>query len=218
MGVDRERGERGDLVGPAERGVEVAHPLHEAQRRRALGVDRLGRQEHRPRRGATKQGGRPAHGPTVDGEPEAGGRDAEPAARAGDAHVAGEGELHAGTEGRPVDGGDRHGPGRGEAVEHGRQGVREPLVLDPGQIGARTERTTLAGEHDGARSPGQGVLEPGRQRHERGVVDGIATLGTGDGEHEHVLVPGDLNRHLTTFPAAERLRRHQGRRLPSGRL
>ena len=85
--------------------------------------------------------------------------------------------------------------------------------------GLTTARAVTIAAVDGpAHGAGQRVLQPGRQRHERGVVDGIATLGSGDGEDEHVLVPGDLDRHLTTFPAAERLRRHQGRRSPSGRL
>ena len=98
-----ERRERGDLVGPAEGGVEVAEALHEAEAVRLLAAAGLGAEEHGPRRPGAGEERQPLDRPVVDQQPELGGGDAEPGGGGGHPQVAGHGQLGARAERGAVD-------------------------------------------------------------------------------------------------------------------
>ena len=102
------------------------------------------------------------HRPLVDHQAELGRRDAERRVGRGDAEVAGDRELGAGTERRALDRGEG---GQGQIAQR-EQEVVEPghelRVLDAAEVGPGTEVAAGAGEHEHPR--GAVGLRPARPR------------------------------------------------------
>jgi hypothetical protein len=182
---DGQRRERGDVVGPRQRLVDAALALHEAEPEGLLARVRLGRQQHGPGRTLTGQIAQALHRPLIDHETELRGRDAEGGIGGGAAQVACGRELGAGAEGSAFDGGERGERRRPESDEHLVQQFHECPVFHAGQVSARTEVAPGAAHHQDARV-GRGLGDSGQECPEGVVVDGVASLGSVDGEHPDV--------------------------------
>ena len=189
----RQRCQRGELVRPCQSGIEIAEAMHAAG-----GVEVRGRilhrgDEHRPGDGPTQLAGEALDRPVVDDETEPGGRNAEPARRRRHANVAGHGELGAGAEGGTVDGGDGRDGQLGEPAQHAAERLGELALLDAHQVGAGAERRRSARQHEHAGVGGDALsVEQGEQR---GVVDGVATLGTVERDDEDTVTLVAVPRH-----------------------
>ena len=114
------------------------------------------------------------------------GRDAEGGARRGDAQVAGDGQLRAGPERGAVDrghGGERRGA---QTLEQVVQLGHEAVVLDGGQVRAGAEVPVGPGQDEHAqvarRRVGRRTGQRREQPVERVVVEGVAPLGSVDGD------------------------------------
>ena len=129
----------------------------------------------------------------VDDETEPGGRNAEPARRRRHANVAGHGELRPGAEGWTIDGGDGRDRQLGEPAQHAAERLGELAFLDAHEVSAGAERRRSARQHEHTGVGGDPLsVEQGEQR---GVVDGVATLGTVECDDEHTVVLVAVPRH-----------------------
>jgi hypothetical protein len=118
----------------------------------------------------------------VDRQPEPGRRHPEARLRGRHPQVTRHGELHAGAEHEPVEGGQRHERRVPQQPQRPVEGGDEHVVVDPAEVGPGAEVPAGPGEHD---HPPAGL--PRRQqlvaqRGDGGEVDGVAALGPVDGE------------------------------------
>ena len=135
----------------------AAHPVDEADWWRPLTASTSGAQQHVAGGRLPGQAHQPLHRPLVDHEAELGGGDPEGGVGGGDAQVARDGELGAGTEGEPLDRGDRRQRQVAQAAQHPAEAGDELGVLDPAQVGAGAEVAAGAGEDQ---HPGVAVAAP----------------------------------------------------------
>ena len=195
----------------AERGVEIAEPLHQPEPMRLVARQHLGRQQHRPSGTVTGQQRQAVDRPGVDRQTRAGPRGCRSGPRAW---------PPAGHRPRPA-GCRPRAPRRRTAatVTYGalaepdqdpREQGDEAVVLDAVEVRPGAEVAAGAGhdEHTGARGR---TVERCRQRVERGKVKCVAAVGPVDRD-EHDVAPYLDVEHGRNLPEASR--RLIGRRTP----
>ncbi len=176
---------------------EVAehHGVHDAERRRLLGGNRLAGEHHREGGVGPDQARQALRSPGARDNPELDLRQADPGRRGRDAAVAGHRQLQAAAEGRAADR-RHHGLRAGiEPVQDVGKARRALRLAELADVGAADEHLALGGQHDGA---DRHVRDDLRQ----GLVEGRPQRGAqrvdrrvGEREHRHPAI--DL---LTNHP------------------
>ena len=98
-----------------------------------------------------------------------------------------------------------------QAFEHRPQEVDEPLVLDAGEVGTRTEVAAGACEHQDTGALVDRVGDGVAERLQRGVVERVATLGTVEGDDDDI---GGVGQGFDEDGHGARPYRPAARRLP----
>lgn len=136
--------------------VETTTDLREAEPPGIVGIEDGAGEDEVSCGALAEESSHPVDRPVVDHEPEFGHGDGEARTVRDDAHVAGDGELHAQAHARSLDGGDRRDRHAREMVQNLGEALGEADVLELLEVGSGAEVPVSPGQHDDARALGHG--------------------------------------------------------------